>query len=177
MSWRTLSLRLGLVLALVIGRLPTPATAQSSLFQPQPERQQLAREYFQYGVEHARNGLLQDAIGHFKYSIGLDADYIDAYFMLGLVYYHLGLSHLRETDYAMTKVLELQPMYPDALVYRGLTRMRLGAFAAAERDFQSLLAIAPETLPVRRDLASAYLRQGKIDAAIEQYKSCHRTNP
>ena len=175
--WRTVALGLGLVLALTTGRLPTPAAAQSGLFPPQPERQQLAREHFQHGVEYARTGLLQEAIGHFKYSIGLDADYIDAYFMLGLVYYHLGLSHLRETDYAMTKVLELQPMYPDALVYRGLTRMRLGAFAAAERDFQSLLAIAPETLPVRRDLASAYLRQGKFDAAIEQYKSVIEQTP
>ena len=51
------------------------------------------------------------------------------------------------------------------------TGMRLGAFAAAERDFQSLLAIAPETLPVQRDLASAYLRQGKIDAAQPQSRA------
>src|SRR5687767_6492600 len=97
----TVALGLGLVLALTTGRLPTPAAAQSGLFQLQPERQQRAGEHFQHGVQHARTGLLQEAIGHFKYSIGLDADYTDAYFMLGLVYYHLGLSHLRETDYAM----------------------------------------------------------------------------
>jgi hypothetical protein len=121
--------------------------------------------------------MLQDAIGHFKYCIGLDATFLDAYFMLGLVYYHLGLSYLRETDYAMSKVLELQPLHPDALIYRGLTRMRLGAFAAAEQDFKTILSIAPEMLPIQRDLASAYLRQGKMDDAIALYKRIVDQNP
>ena len=110
---------------------PASTLLQPGLFKLQPERQQLARQHFQHGVTHAREGRLQSAIGHLKYTIGLDPTNVDAYFMLGLVYYHLGLSHLRETDYAMNKVLELQPKHPDALIYRGLTRMRLGAFAAA----------------------------------------------
>jgi hypothetical protein len=110
------------------------------------------------------------AIGHFQYCTGLDAEFLDAHFMLGLVYYHLGLAYLYETDYAMSRVLELQHTHPDALIYRGLTRMRLGAFAAAEQDFKALLALAPETLPIQRDLANAYLRQGKIDDAIALYK-------
>ncbi len=152
--------------------LPMPAAAQSQpgLFQPHAQRQQLIQAHFQRGVTQARTGFLQEAIGHFKYCIGLDSTYVDAYYMLGLVYYHLGLSHLRETDYAMTKVLELQADHIDAFVYRGLTRMRLGAFAAAERDFQTILSYAPETLQVQRDLASAYLHQGKIAAAITSYK-------
>ncbi len=156
---------------------PDSPLVQPGLFSIQPERQKLSRHHFQHGVTHARAGRLQPAIGHFKYTIGLDPTNADAYFMLGLVYYHLGLSHLSETDYAMNKVLELQPKHPEALIYRGLTRMRLGAFAAAEHDFQSLLTLAPETLPVRRDLASSYLRQGKIDAAIDQYKTVVAQSP
>jgi Flp pilus assembly protein TadD len=143
---------------------------QPQLFQPHPQRQQLLQQHMQLGIAQAKAGSLHDAIGHFKYCIGLDSTYADAYFMLGLVYYHLGLSYLRETDYAMSKVLELQPEHLEALVYRGLTRMRLGAFAAAEHDFQTILTYAPETLPVRRDLAGAYLRQGKFAEAIATYK-------
>jgi hypothetical protein len=144
---------------------------QRHLFTPHPQRQQLVQEHFQLGVQRAREGLLQDAIGHFKYCIGLDAAFVDAYYLLGLVYYHLGLSYLRETDYAMGKVLDMQPSNLDALVYRGLTRMRLGDFAAAEKDFLTILTHAPETVPVRRDLAGAYLRQGKINDAITAYKT------
>ena len=148
----------------------TAAQGRASLFQPSPHRQQLIREHFQHGVNRARVGDLHTAIGHFQYCTGLDAGFTEAHFMLGLVYYHLGLAYLYETDYAMSRVLELQPIHPDALVYRGLTRMRLGAFAAAEQDFQALLALAPETLPVQRDLANAYLRQGKFDDAIAMYQ-------
>ncbi len=147
-----------------------PLLKQPGLFHPQAQRQQLMHEHFQHGVAQARAGALLAAIGHFKYCIGLDATHVDAYFMLGLVYYHLGLSHLRETDYAMTKVLELQTQHIDARVYRGLTRMRLGAFADAEEDFRTILSYAPDTLPVQRDLASAYLRQGKIAEAIAAYR-------
>lgn len=161
------------ILSVVLLGLQAPvvmAQMQHGLFQRSPQYQQLVREHFQYGVSRAKAGELQTAIGHFQYCIGLDASHIDAHFMLGLVYYHLGLAYLHETDYAMSRVLELQASHPDALVYRGLTRMRLGAFAAAEVDFKALLSLAPETLPVQRDLANAYLRQGKIDDAIAMYK-------
>jgi hypothetical protein len=148
----------------------TAAQDHSSLFSPSPQRQQLILEHFQHGVRRAREGELHQAIGHFQYCTGLDAEFLDAHFMLGLVYYNLGLAYLYETDYAMSRVLELHSTHPDALVYRGITRMRLGAFAAAEKDFKALLALAPETLPVQRDLANAYLRQGKFDDAIAMYK-------
>ncbi len=146
------------------------AQGRTGLFTPSPQRQPLIREHFQHGVSRARAGDLQIAIGHFQYCIGLDATFLDAHFMLGLVYYHLGLPYLHETDYAMSRVLELQDSHPDALIHRGLTRMRLGAFAAAEQDFKALLALAPDTLPVQRDLANAYLRQGKIDDTIAMYQ-------
>lgn len=146
------------------------AQAQTGLFQASPQRQQIVREHFQHGVSRAKAGELQTAIGHFQYCIGLEPGFIDAHFTLGLVYYHLGLAYLHETDYAMSRVLELEASHPDALIHRGLTRMRLGAFAAAEQDFKALLALAPDTLPVRRDLANAYLRQGKIDDAIAMYQ-------
>ncbi len=146
------------------------AQGHAGLFTISPQRQPLIRKHFQHGVDRARAGELQTAIGHFQYCISLDAAFLDAYFMLGLVYYHLGLAYLHETDYAMSRVLELKAHHPDALVYRGLTRMRLGAFAAAEQDFKALLALAPDTLPVKRDLANAYLRQGKIDDAIAMYQ-------
>jgi tetratricopeptide (TPR) repeat protein len=164
-------LGLGLVLLMLGNTVPASADPlyQANLFQPHGQRQSLVQQHFQHGITQARAGLLQEAIGHFKYCIGLDSTFTDAYFMLGLVYYHLGLSYLRETDYAMSKVLELHPGHLDALVYRGITRMRLGAFAAAEQDFHSILSYAPETLPVQRDLASAYLRQGKIAEAITAY--------
>jgi len=143
---------------------------QHGLFHPHPQRQQVIRQHFELGKQRAREGRLHEAMGHLQYCIGLDATHVDAYYLLGLVYYHLGLSHLRETDYAMSKVVELRPGHLDALVYRGLTRLRLGAFAAAEQDFNAILAHVPDMVPVRRDLAGAYLRQGKIAAAIDAYK-------
>lgn len=148
----------------------TEPLLQPGLFQPHRKSQELLQQHLRLGMQFARQGVLQDAIGHLKYCIGLDASFVDAYYLLGLIYYHLGLSYLRETDYAMSKVLELQSGHVDALVYRGLTRMRLGAFAAAEHDFLQILTYAPDTLPVRRDLAGAYLRQGKIAEAISTYK-------
>jgi Flp pilus assembly protein TadD len=140
------------------------------LFQPHPHRSELLQQHLQAGMQGAREGRLQEAIGHLKYCIALDASFVDAYYLLGLVYYHLGLSHVQETDYAMSKVLELQPGHLDARVYRGLTRMRLGAFAAAEQDFKAVLTHAPEMAQVRRDLATTYLRQGKIEDAMTAYK-------
>ncbi|MEE8302744.1 MAG: FG-GAP-like repeat-containing protein, partial [Candidatus Tectomicrobia bacterium] len=128
-------------------------------------------------MQHAREGRLQEAIGHLQYSIGLDAASVDAHYLLGLVYYHLGLSHIPETDYAMSKVLELQPSHLDARIYRGLTRMRLGAFVEAEQDFRHILTYAPDMVPVRRDLAASYLRQGKIKASITAYRQVIDQSP
>lgn len=166
-SW----LGLGLALVMLANTAPaqTDPLRQTHLFQPQAQRQQLVHEHFQHGVAQARAGSLQEALGHFKYCIGLDATFTDAYYMLGLVYYHLGINYLQETDYAMSKVLELQPGHLDALVYRGITRKRLGAFAAAAQDFHTILSYAPDMLPIQRDLASTYLRQGKIAEAIHLY--------
>lgn len=170
--WRLRFYVWAVMVTLFCSAYPQTLAAQSltGLFTSSSQRQLLIREHFQHGVSRARAGDLQTAIGHFQYCIGLDAAFIDAHFMLGLVYFHLGLAYLHETDYAMSRVLELQVSHPNALVYRGLTRMRLGAFAAAEKDFKTLLAWAPETLPVKRDLANAYLRQGKIDDAIAMYQ-------
>ena len=136
---------------------------QPGLFHASPHKSQLIQDHLNLGMQYAREGRLQEAIGHLKYCIGLDASFADAYYLLGLVYYHLGLSHIRETDYTMSKVLELQPGHLDARVYRGLTRMRLGAFEAAEQDFRTILTYAPDMVLVRRDLDSANLRQGNIE--------------
>ena len=184
LSLRALSWLWLCCLSVLCALLPSPALSAASdplqqlnLFQAHPQKPQLLREHFQFGVQRARDGRLHEAIGHFKYCIGLDPSFTDAYYLLGLVYYHLGLSYLRETDYAMTKVLELQAGHIDALVYRGLTRMRLGAFEAAQGDFQTILRVAPDTIPIRRDLANAYLRQGKIEAAMAAYKEVLDATP
>jgi hypothetical protein len=159
-----------LIVWLSVGLAGEPLQQQQQLFQPHAQRQRLVQEHFRRGVQLAKEGFLHEAIGHFHYCIGLDASFTDAYYLLGLVYYHLGLGYLPETDYAMSKVLELRPGHLDALVYRGLTRMRLGAFAAAEQDFTVILTYAPDTLPIRRDLANAHLRQGHLADAIAAYK-------
>jgi tetratricopeptide (TPR) repeat protein len=171
--YRWFCLSYGLIVALMLFRAlicAADSLDQPPLFQTHPQRSDLSQQHLQDGVQAAREGRLQEAIGHLKYCIGLDSSFVDAYYLLGLVYYHLGLSHVQETDYAMSKVLELQAGHLDARVYRGLTRLRLGAFAAAEQDFKVVLTYAPNMAPVRRDLGTAYLRQGKIEDAIGAYK-------
>ncbi|MCZ6873743.1 MAG: FG-GAP-like repeat-containing protein [bacterium] len=143
---------------------------QPGLFQPHPHRSALLQHHLQAGMQAAREGRLQEAIGHLKYCVALDASFVDAYYLLGLVYYHLGLSHVHETDYAMSKVLDIQPKHLEARIYRGLTRMRLGTFAGAEEDFKTVLTHVPNMVLVRKDLAAAYLRQGNMKDAIATYK-------
>lgn len=147
------------------------ALQQPNLFQPPPQRSDLLQQHLQAGMQSARAGRLQEAIGHLKYCIALDASWVDPYYLLGLVYYNLGLGYVQETDYVMSKVIELQPDHLEARVYRGLTRMRLGAFAAAEQDLKVVLAHAPDMALARKDLATTYLRQGKIEEAITAYKN------
>ena len=68
------------------------------------------------------------------------------------------------------RILEAAPGHPLVLVHRGRTRLRLGAFAAAEQDLTPVLASFPDLLPARRELAVAYLRQGKTTEAIQTYQ-------
>ncbi len=77
---------------------------------------------------------------------------------------------LEEAIDHFSKILEAAPGHPLVLIHRGRTRLRLGAFAAAEQDLKRVMASFPDLLRTRRELAVAYLRQGKITEAIETYK-------
>ena len=148
----------------------TRALAQPGLVDPPSQRQELIERHLRLGVERAEEGLLREAIAYFQYCIELDSSSEEAYYFLGLVYFRLGLSHLHELDHAMSKVLELRPGHSDALAYRALTRLQLGAFAAAGQDFKALLTHDPALVAARRDLAGVYLRQNKLTEAIETYR-------
>lgn len=76
---------------------------------------------------------------------------------------------LEEAIGHFSKVLEAAPGHPLILIHRGRTRLRLGAFAAAEQDLEPVVASFPDLLPARRELAVVYLRQGKLTEAVETY--------
>jgi hypothetical protein len=70
---------LGLVLLVHGNTAPAPVDPlhQANLFQPHVQRQSLVQQHFQHGITQARAGLLQEAIGHFKYCSGWAALFCD----------------------------------------------------------------------------------------------------
>ena len=88
-------------------------------------------------------------------------------FMLGVQRYNE-----RRLDDAVSHfdaVLETAEGHPLTLYHRALTHMQLGTFLDAEGDLNALLAVEPGLVPAFRELAEAYLRQGKLTEAIETY--------
>ena len=81
----------------------------------------------------------------------------------------LNEGRLEEAIGHFSDVLESVDNEPVTRYLRAVARMRLGAFVEAERDLRTILSADPSLPNPRRDLASAYLRQNKLQEAIETY--------
>ncbi len=94
----------------------------------------------------------------------------------------LGLEHLRRGDHALAfiqfhKSLAVAPERAAPWFYLGLVYYEKGLYFKEIQAYEKALLRLPEFLPARLNLAHAYLSVGRIEDAVEQYRSVERRDP
>ena len=100
------------------------------------------------------------AIDFFRHAIALDPGHDGAHFYVGLAYLQRGYTSLRLADHHLSRAISLDDANPRRYHWRGVTRLRLGEFAAATADFEVVLEREPDSLATLRSLGTALLRLG-----------------
>ena len=170
--------------------VPTPATTHT------PAPTQTSKSYFDLGKESLANDEIDSAIANLSRAIELNPDYVDAYYLRGLLY-------TREKDYDKAfadfeKVVELDPNHTDVKAARANGYGARAADYAREEDydraitdFERAIELDPYNADARIGIAGAYLLRGianyeegdhreafaDLDSAIANFESMIELDP
>ena len=173
---------------------PTPVPIPAATHTPAPTP--TSKSYFDLGKESLANDEIDSAITHLSRAIELNPDYVDAYYLRGLLY-------TREDDYDKAiadfeKVVELDPNHTDAKEGRARVYGARGSDYALEEDhdraitdFERAIELDPYNADARSGLAGSYLMRGiayyeegdhreafaDIDSAIANFESIIELDP
>lgn len=139
------------------------------------ENSQLAKNYFDFGVESHKKGNLQDAEECYLKALALNADFYPARLNLSTVYLERG--KLTESEKELTSLLsqnqeDIKTIYNFGLLY------------FKKKDFQKTVEYAQKLSNLDPDSPKAYLligksfeAQGKLDEAIKAYGKAYQIDP
>jgi len=117
-----------------------------------------AYRYYSEGKKFQQNERLAEAIDAYNKALSVDAEYVDAYNGLGVVYAMLGEHEL--AIQLMTRAVQLAPM--NSYLHNNLGYVYLGQarFNEAVRAFQQAIDLDPDNAGARINLTTAYRKLG-----------------
>ncbi|APR77712.1 Transglutaminase-like enzyme, putative cysteine protease [Minicystis rosea] len=123
-----------------------------------------AAELARQARDHTARGEAETAVARYVEAIRLDPTYATAYLGLAALYEARGDTREAERTYAVG--LDHVPGFADALTARGRLRAKLRRTDEAIADLEAAASIAPDALPVLRDLCAAYVTVRALPAAL-----------
>jgi len=109
-----------------------------------------------------------EAIPAYEKAVQLNPQFAVAHFNLGVA--HLALADFSRAIHRFATATQLQPTYTEAWGNLGVAQQRAGLLPDAITSYQKALSIQPK-VKLYISLGSALHNQGKLSAAIEQYRA------
>ncbi len=131
--------------------------------------------HYNFGVNLANKGQIDEAIQHYQIAIKLNPDYFEAHHNLGASFYKKGLTDKAIEQYEIA--LRLDPEHAGAHNNLGAALFNKGLVDKAIEQWQIVLRLDTEHTEARSNLGAALYRKGWIDKAIDQYEITLRLNP
>lgn len=139
------------------------------------ENSQLAKNYFDFGVESQKKGNLQEAEECYLKALALDANFYPARLNLSTVYLERG--KLAQAERELTSLLS-QNQEDTKIIYN------FGLLYFKKKEFQKAIEYAQKLSNLNPDSPKAYLimgksleAQGKLDEAINAYDKAYQIDP
>jgi Flp pilus assembly protein TadD len=117
-----------------------------------------AYRHYSEGKKFQQNERFAEAIDAYSKALSVDAEYVDAYNGLGVVYAMLGEHEL--AIQLMTKAVQLAPMTSYLHNNLGYVYLKQARFQEAVRAFQQAIDLDPDNASARINLTTAYNKLG-----------------
>ena len=117
----------------------------------------------------------KSAIDHYTKAIGLNPEYIEAYYSRGSTYFNT--DEILEAIQDFSKTIELNPEYAEAYYSRGKAYDAKGDLDEAIQDFSKTIELNPEYAEAYHSRGKAYDAKGDLDEAIQDYNKAIELNP
>jgi Tfp pilus assembly protein PilF len=164
-------------LAKVLASQGREAEAQHQFQQQLKLAPELPETHWNYGINLARRGLLDQALDEYALAIKLGGAHPlpQAFFGKGNVYLEQG--KLAQSAEAFEQATRLKPDYAQAWFNLALVREKLSDLAGAENALHRAIAAAPNYAAAHNELGELLARRGKIEPAMEQYRQAIASDP
>lgn len=164
----TIFLALSVTAASLVGcseKTKTYRTGNYRTIEVEPDRDiEAARRYNVRGLKHLEDEKLDDAAAEFRRALVADVKFGPAHNNLGKVLYFEQdwYNAAWEFEYAR----DLMPRQAEPLNNLGLVHERVGELDRAIENYEKAVALAPDSIEFRGNLARAKVRRGDSDAQL-----------
>lgn len=136
-----------------------------------PSRQQ-AESYYEEALVLSKSNKDTEAITLLEKAVKLDADYFQAWYALGTIYYHSDQFYKAADAFKQAVSVEAEDFLANN--YCGLSNARVGKYQDAIPYFEKAIQVCPDTLlpgETHTNLAASLVQIGEINKALDYYKS------
>lgn len=141
--------------------------------------QRTAKEYYNRGLAHRKEGKTDLAIADYSTAIQLDPKYVGAYYDRGLAYYIQRKIDLAIADYS--EAIRLDPKHAGAYNNRGLAYEEQDKIKPAIADYSEAIRLNPKDEKAYRNRGNVYYDnryiEGFLDLAIADYSKVLELKP
>jgi len=145
-------------------------TSADMLDIPEKEgREILPATHFAAGKLHENNGHLVRAVEQYRLAVGADANYIEAYNRLGIVFNRLG--RFAEAEETFQKAIKLAPEADYLLNNLAFVYMTQSRWTEAEAELNKALEKNSDFVRAHINLAIVMAQQDRFDEAMIQFRT------
>jgi tetratricopeptide (TPR) repeat protein len=131
--------------------------------------------YANYGRALVDANRVDEAMVQYQRALGLNPNYADAEYDLGLAYAHKGQSAEAIDHYQ--KALKINPDSASAHNNLGNVFFKIGQLDQAEAQYEAALKTKPDYGEAHNNLANVFLQQHRVDDAIREFKRALEIEP
>src|ERR1035438_4392478 len=113
-------------------------------------------------------GLLDQAIEHYRRAVTASSTFVLAYYDLGVAYYHRG--NMPEAAVAFRRCLDINPNYNAAHYRLALALFHQGQLAEAREHFELSATLTPEYVMAHYHLGVRHEREGETEIARREFE-------